>query len=85
MKKIFRFLYTKRGKQKQPLFKEDPSVVLEKAYNKLGLFFINNDTQLEARTFEAKVICEMAVKNELLIKISDNIYQSNIKDERDTN
>jgi len=85
MKKIFNFLYKKRGKQKEPLIKEDPIILLEKAYNKLGIYLINNDTQIEAKTFYARFLCEMGVKQGDFIKVGEDTYQLNKKDERNIN
>jgi len=85
MKKIFNFLYKKRGKQKEPLIKEDPIILLEKAYNKLGIYLINNDTQIEAKTFYARVLCEMGVKQGTFTKVGEDIYQLNKKDEENIN
>lgn len=78
MKRIFSFIYRKRGKNK-----EDINVLFEKAYNKLGIYFING-SQFEPKTSIAKVLCEMAVVDGSFVKVSDNIYQLNKKDENDS-
>ena len=78
MKNPFSFFYKKRRYNK-----EDINTAFEKAYNKLGIYFIN-DNQFETRTSAARLLCEMAVIDKSFIKVSDNIYQLNKQNEENS-